>query len=164
MFRNGHRYISLLVMIPFMVTVITGIIMTTRGFNTWVQPDYPEFKANLLLSFDDILKISQSVPEAKISGWQDVSQIDIRPSSGNIRVRSKANQWELQLNGQTGEVTSSAKRRQSLLVSIHEGAYFGPAVRYGIFLPSALGVLFLTLSGLYLLIKHYTVRKNAISE
>jgi hypothetical protein len=132
--------------------------MTTRAFNTWVQPSYPEFKSELKLSFDEILKISQSVPEAKISSWKDVSQIDIRPANGNIRVRSKVDMWEIQIDGTSGEIKSSAKRRQSFLVSLHEGAYFGPGVRYGLFLPSAIGVFFLLLSGIYLLVKHYLPR------
>lgn len=144
--------------LPFSVIVVTGLIMTSRGYNTWVQPAYPEFKAQLKLNFDDILKISQGVPEAKIKTWTDISQIDIRPTTGNIRVRSKSDNWELQINGETGEITSSAPRRQSMLVSIHEGAYFGPFVRYWIFLPSSIGVFFLLLSGIYLLLKHYASR------
>ncbi|MBY0554632.1 PepSY domain-containing protein [bacterium] len=157
-FRNWHRWVSIFVAVPFSVTVITGIIMATRGFNTWVQPSYPEFKSELKLSFDDILNISKSVPEAKIASWKDVSQIDIRPATGNIRVRSKVDMWELQIDGSTGEIKSSAKRRQSFLVSLHEGAYFGPIVRYGLFFPSAIGVFFLLISGIYLAVKHYQPR------
>lgn len=148
--------------VPFSVIIVTGLIMTSRGYNTWVQPTYPQFKAQLKLNFDDILKISQGIPEAKIKTWADVSQIDIRPATGNIRVRSKSDNWELQINGETGDITSSAPRRQSMLVSIHEGAYFGPFVRYWIFIPSSLGVFFLLLSGIYLLLKHYALRLKKV--
>jgi uncharacterized iron-regulated membrane protein len=154
-FRKWHRIISLFIAVPFSITLISGLIMTTRSFNTWVQPDYPVFKAELKLSFADVLKISQGVSEAGIKNWNDVSQIDIRPATGNIRVRSKINYWEIQINGETGAITSSAPRRQSFLSSLHEGAYFGSFVRYGLFLPSALGILFLMVSGMYLAIKFY---------
>lgn len=157
-FRNWHRWVSIFVAVPFTIIVVTGLLMTTRGYNTWIQPDYPEFKAELKLSFDEILKTVQAVPEADIQSWKDVSQIDIRPAAGNIRVRSKTSNWEIQINGETGEITSSAPRRQSMLVSIHEGAYFGPFVRYWIFLPSSIGVFFLLLSGIYLILKHYSSR------
>ncbi|AGH94815.1 PepSY-associated TM helix domain-containing protein [Pseudobdellovibrio exovorus] len=157
-FRKWHRWISIVIAIPFTVTLITGLVMATRGFNTWVQPDYPKFKAELKLNFDDILKIAQEVPEAKIQSWKDVSQIDVRPANANIRVRSKHDMWEVQINGETGEITSSAPRRQSFLVSLHEGTYFGPFVRYGIFFPSSLGVLFLMISGIYLIFKHYKTK------
>lgn len=132
--------------------------MTTRGFNSWVQPDYPAFKGELRLSFPEILQIVQTVPQAAVQSWKDVSQIDVRPSNANIRVRSRHNMWEVQINGETGEIMSSAPRRQSFLVSLHEGAYFGPWVRYGIFLPSSVGVLFLMISGLYLIYKHYRIK------
>lgn len=154
-FRKWHRWISIFVIVPFSITLVTGLIMATRGFNTWVQPSYPEFSAELKIDFNEILRISQSVPEAKIRTWSDVSQIDVRPAKGNIRVRSKYDDWELQINGQTGEIVTSAKRRHSFLVSLHEGAYFGPIVRYGIFFTSSIGMFFLLISGIVILIKHY---------
>ena len=136
--------------------------MASRGFNPWVQPKYPTLNVQLKISFEDILRISKSVPGPQINSWDDVSQIDIRPKNGSIRVRTKIDQWEIFLNGETGEVVNVGKRRNSLLSSIHEGAYFGPIVRYGIFFPTALGLVFLLLSGAFLLIKTYTHlwRKN----
>lgn len=157
-FRKWHRWISVLIAVPFTVTLITGLIMATRGFNTWVQPEYPSFKGELALSFPQVLQIVQNVPEANVKSWKDVSQIDVRPANANIRVRSKHNMWEVQINGETGEITSSAPRRQSFLVSLHEGTYFGPWVRYGIFFPSSIGVLFLMISGVYLIYKHYRIK------
>ncbi|MCX7979315.1 MAG: PepSY domain-containing protein [Bdellovibrionaceae bacterium] len=156
--RNWHRWVSLVVALPFLVTVTTGILLATRGFNTYMQPDYPEFNAGLTISFERILDVARSVPEAKIKSWSDVSQIDIRPASGNIRVRSKHNHWEIQMKGDTGEITSSAPRRVSFFIQLHEGSYWGPGVRYGIFLTSAVGMLFLLLSGVYLALRHYVLR------
>ncbi len=161
-FRKWHRRISILIAIPFVLTLVTGILMSTRGFNSWVQPKYPEFKANLVLGFEDILRISKSVKEAQIDSYADISQIEVRPAQGNIRVRSKRNQWEIQINGETGVITSSAPRRLSLLTSLHEGAFFGDLVRYFVFLPSAIGVLWLWFSGVFLLVKHYAKTKKTI--
>lgn len=163
-FRKWHRWISIFVTVPFSITVVTGLIMATRGFNTWVQPDYPEFKAEMNINFEQILQISQTVAEAKIKTWKDVSQIDIRPANGNIRVRSKHDMWELQINAATHEITSSAQRRQSFLVSLHEGAYFGPWIRYGIFLTSSIGVFLLLISGIYLAFKHYKIKLTKRSQ
>lgn len=120
--------------------------MASRGFNTWVQPNYPPLKSELKITFEQILETAKSIPEAKISTWKDVSQIDIRPDTGNIRVRSK-NLWEIQIDGATGAINNSGIRRVSWLTGLHEGAQFGPWVRYGIFLPSSIAVFFLLLSG-----------------
>lgn len=152
-FRSWHRWVSMAVTIPFFITILTGILLASRGFNSWVQPDYRKVQASLKLSFDQLLEIAKSSPQAKIQSWDDVSQIDIRPSQGNVRIRSKHDMWELQINGETGEILSSRPRRVSWLVALHEGAYFGNLVRYGIFFPSAIGVLFLLLSGVYLYLR-----------
>lgn len=148
--RRWHRLISIFIAAPFALTLITGLIMTTRGFNSWVQTPYEGPKAELKISFEQILNACRSVPEAEIKTWKDISQIDIRPSNGSVRVRAAKNLTEVQINGETGEVVTVAPRRMSLLTSLHEGAYFGPWVRYGIFIPASLGVLFLLVSGIVL--------------
>ncbi len=153
-FRKWHRWISVVIAIPFTLTVVTGIILSTRAFNTWVQPDYPAMNSKMDPSFDKILAAAQNIPEAEIKTWNDVSQIDIRPAKGNIRVRSK-NMWEVQIDSMTGQVVGSGIRRFSFLVQLHEGAYFGDLVRYGIFFPSALGVFFLLISGIIIYISPY---------
>ncbi len=158
--RKWHRWISIVITLPFLITLITGITLATRGFNTWVQPNHPPIKSELKASFSDILESARSIPEAQIKTWADVSQIDIRPDAGNIRVRSKQTQWEIQIDGQTAKVVGHGIRRFSWLVAIHEGAYFGPIVRYGIFFPSALGVFFLLLSGIILYLKPYLKRRK----
>lgn len=144
-----------MIAVPFTVTLVTGIVLATRGFNTWVQPDHPALRSDLRISFARILEVAQSVSEAKIQTWKDVSQIDVRPATGNIRVRARHTLWEIQIDGATGTVVSKGLRRFSWLVALHEGAYFGPVVRYGIFLPAALGVLFLLFSGLVLGFQFY---------
>ncbi|MGE5084667.1 MAG: PepSY domain-containing protein [Bacillota bacterium] len=160
-FRKWHRWVSAIVAIPFLITLVTGIILATRGFNSWVQPEYLPIKdVPLSVSFEQILAAVQGVPEAQIQSWKDVSQIDIRPDKGNIRVRARKTQWEIQIDGATGKVTGKGIRRSSFLVSLHEGAYFGSFVRYGVFFPASLGVLFLLISGIYIFAQPYFKRTN----
>lgn len=158
--RKWHRWVSIVIAIPFLITVVTGILLASRGFNPWVQSSYPPVASSLKISFDEILAAAKTVPEAQISDWKDVSQIDIRPSTGNIRVRSK-NMIEIQIEGGTGKVTGSSIRRVSWLVSLHEGAEFGPWIRYGIFFPSALCVFFLLLSGVAVFFQPLIARRKA---
>lgn len=157
--RKWHKWVSIFIALPFLITVVSGILLASRGFNTWVQPAYPPLKSKLSIGFDQILQTARSVPEAQVSDWKDVSQIDIRPDTGNIRLRSK-NHWELQIDGTTGQINNSAIRRVSWLVSIHEGAEFGKFIRYGIFFPSAIAVLFLLVSGVLLFFQPFLSRSK----
>lgn len=158
--RKWHRWVSILIALPFLLTVVTGILLASRGFNTWVQPQYNPPQSGLKISFEQMLAAARSVPEAQITDWKDVSQIDIRPKNGQIRVRAK-NLWEIQVDGNTGEVLGAGVRRVSWLVSLHEGAQFGPWVRYGIFFPSAIAVLFLLMSGVALFFQPILNRRKA---
>lgn len=155
--RKWHRWVSILIAIPFSITVVTGLLLVSRAFNTWVQPAYPPLNSELKISFPEILEIARSVPEAQILSWKDIKQIDIRPHQGNIRVRSR-NLWEIQIDGATGGITNVGIRRVSWLVSLHEGAEFGPWVRYGIFLPSFVAVFFLLISGVMIFFQPFIRR------
>jgi uncharacterized iron-regulated membrane protein len=158
--RKWHRWISIIIALPFLVTLVTGLLLASRGFNAWVQPEYPSGTPGLQISFEQILAAAKSVPEAEIQTWKDVSQIDVRPGNGRIRLRAKNTQWEMQIDGTTGEVLGKGIRRASLLTSLHEGAYFGPVVRYGIFVPSAIGVLFLLISGVVIFAQPFLIKRK----
>jgi uncharacterized iron-regulated membrane protein len=159
--RTWHRWISIVIALPFLVTISTGILLSTRGFNTWVQPSYaPAKKRTLQVSFDQLLKTAQEIPQAGIHSWSDVSQIDIRPTTAQVRLRSKASNWEIEIDGETGQVLGVAERRVSWLTALHEGSYFGNIVRYGVFFPSAIGVLFLLISGVIIFFKAIRPRRS----
>jgi len=166
--RKWHRWVSILIALPFLLTVSTGILLATRGFNPWMQPSYETSSApELKVSFEQMLAAARSVPEARVESWSDISQIDIRPKKGQIRLRARHDHWEIQVDSVSGAVLGAGKRRVSWFVALHEGAFFGPWVRYGIFFPSALGVLFLTLSGLLIFfqpIRRRRGRGKALSE
>lgn len=161
--RKWHRWISILVTVPFSITVVTGIILATRGFNTWVQPasvDLPRISNDqaLGISFAEILQLTKQVAEAEINSWKDVAQIDIRPDKANIRVRSRVTNWEIQIDGVNKKIVHHGPRRFAWLVAMHEGAYFGKHVRYGVFFPSAIGMFLLLISGVYLYFVYYKSR------
>ncbi|MBX2989319.1 MAG: PepSY domain-containing protein [Bdellovibrionaceae bacterium] len=149
--RKWHRWLTVVALLPVGLMVVTGILLMTRGFNTWVQPESQKItESRLDIRFDHLLESLQSHPELGVKSWADVSQIDVRPSSGLFRVRFKKHQLEAQVHPATGEILQVEPRRMGLLVSLHEGAFFGPWVRYGLFLPGAVALLVLYLSGLYL--------------
>jgi uncharacterized iron-regulated membrane protein len=148
--RSLHYWLAPLVALPFGITLLTGILLSTREFNTSLQ-HRPVAVASpaMQVSFAEILKNIQSDPALGVSSWADVPQIDIRPHKGQIRVRTKAD-LEIQVDPSTGKVLQVSKRRVSWLISIHEGAIFGAWVRYGVFFTSALLVLVLYVSGVWL--------------
>lgn len=155
-----HRWGVVVVLLPFLVVVVTGILLQLKSELDWVQPPTQQGTGLNLptqLSFDDILATAQTVPEAEISSWDDVDRLDVRPGKGIIKVRSQ-NRWELQLDWQTGELLQSSYRRNELIESLHDGSWFHENARLGIFLPAAIVVFILWLTGVYLFGLPYWIR------
>ena len=83
--------------------------------------------------------------------WEDIDRLDVRPGKGIIKVRGK-NHWEVQLNAQTGEVLQVAYRRTDTIEAIHDGSWFFEGAKLWLFLPAAILLFVLWVTGLVMLI------------
>lgn len=148
--RKVHYWVSIFIAVPLLVIAITGVLLQIKKQWTWVQPT--ELKGSgkePAVSFDRILEASRGVPEAGVASWSDIVRIDVRPSKGILKVTTKTD-WEIQIDNKTGEVLQSAYRRSDWIEAIHDGSFFTDWAKYGLFLPSGIGLFLLTLTGLYL--------------
>jgi uncharacterized iron-regulated membrane protein len=155
-----HRWGSLFIALPLLLVISTGILLLLKKQLAWIQPPTQRGTSQeLSLTFDQILDISKTVSDAKIQGWEDIDRLDVRPSKGMLKVRSK-NRWEIQLDAKTGEILGQSYRRSDLIESLHDGSFFHDGVKLWVFLPSALILLGLWVTGLYLFFLPYIVRSR----
>ena len=116
----------------------------------WIQPSSAASSVRVpTVNFDQVLHQLRSQPELEIDSWQDVQRLDVRPGKGIVKARSH-NRWEVQLNLGTGEILKLAYRRSDIIESIHDGSFFHRYAKLGLFLPSALLLFFLSLTGAFL--------------
>ena len=156
--RKVHYWLSVVVAGPLLVVIGTGILLQLKKQVAWVQP--PEQRGGgktPALEFGTVLAICRDVPEAEVQTWEDIQRIDVRPSKGMMKVWAK-NGWEIQIDSQTGKVLQVAYRRSDLLESIHDGSWFHDAVKYWLFLPAAIVLLVMLLTGAYLFVLPFLVR------
>lgn len=106
----------------------------------------------LTLTFDKILEVAKTVEEAKINTWKDIKLLDVRPGKGITKIRAK-NNWEIQIHNESAKVLAVNFRRSDIIESIHDGSWFHDAAKLWLFLPSALILLLLSLTGFYLFLK-----------
>ena len=158
--RKVHYWASIVVAIPILVIILSGLLLQTKKQFTWVQP--PEMRGTgtgPTITLEQVLDICRTVPEAEISGWDDINRLDVRPSRGMLKVWAK-NNWEIQIDTQTGKVLQTAYRRSDLIESIHDGSFFHDVVKMWIFLPSGIVLLLLWLTGIYLFILPFLARRR----
>ncbi len=150
--RDIHYWGAISISLPLLIVIVTGILLLLKKEIDWVQP--PSVKGigkTPHIEYSDILTISTKVPEANIQSWSDIKRLDFRISKGIVKVQSK-NQWELQIDTTNGQLLSSKFRRSDIIESIHDGSFFHDTAKLGLFLPSAIVLLILWVTGIYLFI------------
>ena len=156
--RKIHQWGSILIALPLVIVLITGVLLLLKKDFAWIQP--PTIKGEekgLALNFDQVLAIARTVPEAGIETWADVDRLDVRPGKGMLKLRAE-NSWEIQIDANSGAILQVAYRRSDLIESIHDGSFFGDYAKLWVFLPSALVLIGLWVTGLVLFCHPYVVK------
>ena len=155
--RSLHLWLSLVIFIPVVIVIGSGLLLQVKKEFDWIQPPTQKLQsAAPSISFDDVLSAVQKVPQANIQTWGDIDRLDVRPSKGIIKVRGR-NHWEVQISASTAEVLQVAYRRTDTIEAIHDGSWFFEGAKLWLFLPVAIVLFILWLTGLVML---YTTLKS----
>ena len=158
--RTIHYWGSAVIIVPLIIVLGSGLLLQVKKQVPWVQPKTMKTKERqLTLSFDQILNVAKTVKEAKINSWKDVKLLDVRPGKGITKIRAK-NNWEIQIHNKTAEVLAVNFRRSDIIESIHDGSWFHDSAKLWLFLPSALILLLITLTGIYMFLKMLPSKMN----
>ncbi len=148
--RRGHYWAAIIVALPGFVMMTTGLLLQVKKHWSWVQPPEKRGKSEQpQVSFEQVFRVCQTVPEAEIRSWADVARIDVRPSRGLMKVTAR-NQWEIQLDAASAEILQVAFRRSDIIESMHDGSWFHESAKLWVFFPAGVLLLFLWFSGMYL--------------
>ena len=103
--RKTHYWGAFVIFIPIIIIIGTGILLQVKKEINWIQPTTTigKIKNNPSISFDEILTIAKTVPDAEIHSWEDIDRLDVRIQAGMVKVRSK-NNWEIQIDTQSGTI------------------------------------------------------------
>lgn len=158
--RRLHRWGAVAVGLPLLLVVGSGLLLQVKKQVPWVQPAERRTTVSTpAVDWDRMLEAARGVPEAGVTGWDDIDRVDVRPSKGILKVITNR-RWELQLALGTGEVLQVAYRRSDLIEQLHDGSFFGDPAKLWIFLPSGIVLFGLWLTGLYLWVLPYLTRRK----
>ena len=156
--RSIHKWGSIIVALPIILVIVTGILLLVRKEFAILQPPTQKGISHTpSISFEQILTSAQSIKQAQITTWNDVDRLDIRPGKGVIKVRAN-NSFEIQIDSQTGDVLQVAYRNSEFIESLHDGTFFEKNANLWLMLPVAVVLLLLWLTGLYLFLMPYIKR------
>lgn len=149
--RSVHLWGALVIFVPVVIVIGSGLLLQVKKQVTWVQPPTQKgHPGQPELTFEDILTAVSKVDEARIASWDDIDRLDVRPGKGVIKVQSN-NAYEVQVDARTGEVLQVAYRRSDTIEAIHDGSWFFEGAKLWVFLPVAIVLFLLWISGLVML-------------
>lgn len=148
--RRVHYWLAIAVALPALVIFGSGLLLQVKKQVAWIQPrEHRGTGEAPAISFDRVIELCRKVPEAGVRDWSDIDRVDVRPSKGMLKVTTKT-RWEIQIDTGTGLVLQRAYRRSDLIESIHDGSFFHPWAKLGVFLPAGFILFVMLVSGLYL--------------
>ena len=160
--RKIHYWISPFIFIPILIILSTGILLQLKKQSDWIQPPIQQGVSNIpSIEFQQMLEAAKSVPEAEINSWDDIDRIDVRPEKGISKIRSN-NQWEIQIDNQTNEILLVEYRRSDIIESIHDGSFFTDYVKFGWFLPTAVLLIVMSISGIYMFLLPLSMKRKKV--
>lgn len=159
--RRLHRWGAAAIALPFVVVIVTGLLLQVKKQVSWVQP--PEMRTAVRVPqvpFDRILEQARSVPEAAVATWDDIDRVDVRPAKGMLKVIAR-NGWELQLDIASGALLQVAYRRSDFIETLHDMSWIHDTANLWLGVPMGLIVLGLWGTGLYLWFVHWRGRRRS---
>jgi len=160
--RKTHYWVSIAILLPVVVILTTGILLQLKKHWGWVQP--PEKRQPALLaqapSLEELFASVRDQSATGVRSCQDIQRVDIRPDRGIAKFSLKTG-YEVQVDLHSRRVLQTAYRRSDLIESLHDGSFFGgDTTKLGIFLPAGIGLLVLSLTGLWLFITPIRSRRK----
>lgn len=153
--RVYHKYLGIFLCIIVVVSAITGILLSYKKQVDWIQPPTQKGTAKSLsewLPLDQLGEKALIAFQAAQPTEQNpkIDRIDVRPSKGIAKVLLKDNWWEVQINGQTGDILSIQKRHSDWIEAIHDGSIISEIFKLISMNILGFGLLLLSMTGLWL--------------
>ena len=149
--RRLHYWGSFAAALPVVVILCTGLLLQLKKHWSWVQPTEIRGTGTVpVIGLPDLIVSMQTDTSLRVTGWDDVSRIDIRADRGLAKVTLTSG-WEAQVDLGTGVLLKTAYRRSDLIESLHDGSFFaGDWTKLGLFLHAGIVLFGLWVTGLWM--------------
>jgi len=150
--RKVHHWGSLFIMVQMGLIIGAGLLLMLKKEISWIQPPSEVGSARDAvpgLGIDELFDIASDIPELAVEEWSALARVDVKPGKGIVKFVAE-NNWEAQIDTQSGDVLAVAFRRSDIIESLHDGSFFAPWVKLYIFFPTGIILLCLWATGIYL--------------
>ncbi|MCH2084051.1 MAG: PepSY domain-containing protein [Saprospiraceae bacterium] len=153
--RVYHRYLGIFLCTIVVVSAVTGILLSYKKQVNWIQPPTQKGSTKSLSDWLPLYQLEEKALKAFQIAQPDeqhpkIDRMDVRPSKGIAKILLKDNWWEIQINGQTGDILSIQKRHSDWIEAIHDGSIISEIFKLISMNILGFGLLVLSLTGFWL--------------
>ena len=160
---STHRWIGIIVALFLLNTSITGFLLLVKKDYAWIQPptqsgstgDIADF-----ISYQELVTVIENLHHPDFSDANAIDRIDVRPAQRVFKVRSIHHHTEVQVDAIDGRILGVASRRSDFIEALHDGSWYGNWVHDLIMPMTAVSVMLLVATGLYLWLKPVLARRR----
>jgi uncharacterized iron-regulated membrane protein len=154
--RTIHNWVSIFIGLPLLLIIVSGLFLQLKKDFTWIQP--PSVRgasdATPTASHDELLAAATSLPQTAGLKWSEFDRIDYKVDRGMVKFMTVEG-WEVQIDTSNASILSVAERRSDFFEKLHDGSYFGDAIKYYVILPTAVFLFLLWMTGLWMFVYPY---------
>jgi uncharacterized iron-regulated membrane protein len=154
-YRKFHRYFGVTLGLVLLISALTGLLLGWKKNANWIQPSTQKGISKDLTEWkplNELADIGQAALIAYAPDQKDnkINKIDVRPSKGIVKVVFKKGNWEVQIDGTSGEVKSIAKRYSDWIESLHDGSIVSDTFKLISMNLLGIGLTILSITGFWL--------------
>ena len=147
--------VGLVLALFVVVSALTGILLAFKKDVDVLQPPTVKGTSKDLNDWLPAAQLHDRALAGLLAARPDqtgntVDRMDYRPGKGMVKVLFEAGDWEVQIDGATGNILSVAKRHSDWIERLHDGSIVADWFKLGSMNLLGWGLLLMTGSGLWL--------------
>jgi len=152
--RPLHRWVGVPLTVLIVLSSLTGILLGWKKQFAVLQPPVQRgasLDARDWLPLHQISAAAEAALHARLGEPPGpIDRLDVRPSKGVAKVLFRDGFWEAQVDLSTARVLSVDRRASDFIETLHDGSLLGEGGRVAVSTLLGLGLLMLSVSGLWL--------------
>lgn len=161
-YRQVHKILGLVLSVLVILSAVTGIFLGWKKNFDILQPPTQKGATLEMAEWKPVEELAQVALTAVDSiglSASNFDRIEYRPTKGVAKVIFDTGSWEVQIDAQTLEVLSVAKRHSDWIEHIHDGSIISEVFKVTAMNVLGFGLLVLVISGLWLWYGPKKIRK-----
>ena len=166
-FWKAHKWVGIVLSIVFINLAVTGFLLLIKKKFDWIQPPTQQGAEGAPADFittEQLFDIVLSQDHPDFQSLDDIDRVDFQPAKRIHKVRSIHHHSEIQVDAVTGAVLYDDQRLSDLLENMHDGSFLGEWAHAYLMPLTALALLFMSASGLYLWINTHLRKKRQLRK